>query len=199
MSVFIRLRAVVLVSACLCVAVAPARAQFFFPFFFDNRPTPPRAAPRPAHPPAHRDVRPHSEKTGKSKIGPANAKAKGKPVAPKPSDAPAAEGPPPVYEPQLERLSEIMGALAYLQTICAAPGVQGAEETPWRERMENLMSAENAGPNRRERLAGAYNRGLQGYRYSYRTCTPNAELARRRYLDEGARLAHDIAAKYRAN
>ncbi len=42
-------------------------------------------------------------------------------LATKPSAAPppVAEAPPPAYEPQLLRLSEIMGSLAYLQTICA--------------------------------------------------------------------------------
>ncbi len=61
------------------------------------------------------------------------------------------------------------------------------------------MSAEGAGLARRERLAGAYNHGLQGYQFSYRVCTPSALLARRRFLDEGARLAHEISTQYRAN
>lgn len=120
--------------------------------------------------------------------------------------APVVEGPPPPYEPQLLRLSEIMGALAYLQSICAAPdkaaptaGKPAEEDHPWRERMQTLMTAEAAGPARREKLAGAYNRGLQGYEYSYRVCTPNAQLARRRFLDEGERLAHEITTQYRAN
>ena len=61
------------------------------------------------------------------------------------------------------------------------------------------MNAEAAGPSRREKLAGAYNHGLQGYQFSYHACTPNALLARQRFLDEGARLSHDISARYRAN
>ena len=89
-----------------------------------------------------------------------------------------------------------MGALAYLQSLCA-PG--GAEDRPWRESVEKLMSAEGAGPARRERLAGAYNRGLRGYQFAHRVCTPGARMARQFFLDEGARLAHDIAAQYRAN
>jgi uncharacterized protein (TIGR02301 family) len=101
-----------------------------------------------------------------------------------------------------------MGSLAYLQTICAeqaspapvnAQSGATAEDAPWRDRMETLMTAEDAGPARREKLAGAYNRGWQGYQYSYRMCTPNAQLARRRFLDEGARLAHDVSTQYRAN
>jgi uncharacterized protein (TIGR02301 family) len=126
----------------------------------------------------------------------------------------------------LLRLSEIMGALAYLQTICAEPtartaaasssGASSAEaalsrgaalsreevlsrEGPWRDRMQDLMSAEGAGPARREKLAGAFNRGLRGYEFSYRVCTPSAMLARRRFLDEGGQIAHDISTQYRAN
>lgn len=196
--------ALMLVAAVAGPAVAPAHAQFFFPFF-DNRPTKrpdtdfwgrPRAsdsvAPRPK-------LRPHKEKP--------KAASDAKPKTPEPAkgqtvdaNAPAVEGPPPPYEPQLLRLSEIMGALTYLQTVCGSSG-DGAAMPPaaWREQMENLMSAEAAGPSRREKLAGAYNRGLQGYAFSYRVCTPNAQLARQRFLDEGAQLAHDISTRYRAN
>ncbi len=94
-----------------------------------------------------------------------------------------------------------MGALSYLQSLCVAPepAKASAEDHRWRERMESLMAAEAVGPTRREKLAGAYNRGLQGYEYSYRVCTPNARLARQRFLDEGERLAHEIATQYRAN
>jgi predicted secreted protein len=112
----------------------------------------------------------------------------------------------------LLRLSEVMGALAYLQTVCDAPAGaapvkassgaasgDAAPDTAWRDRMEALMTAEEAGPSRREKLAGAFNRGWQGYQYSYRICTPNAQLARGRFLDEGARLTHDISTRYRAN
>jgi predicted secreted protein len=196
---------------------APARAQFFFPFF-DNRPShPPSAAARhPAHrsereaveprPKAHRaKERAKAEKARKSsksaKAGPARVEAA----------APVVEGPPPPYEPQLLRLSEIMGALAWLQTVCIEPTARFAvaassageaalsSEAPWRDRIQDLMSAEGAGPARREKLAGAFNRGLRGYQFSYRVCTPSALLARRRFLDEGGQIAHDISTQYRAN
>jgi uncharacterized protein (TIGR02301 family) len=215
---FLRLMVVAL-GLTLVVGAAPARAQFFFPFF-DNRPsTPPNAElrRRGAHPrPEGRAVDSRSKgKSGRAKVqpketGPAKPAAAPAATAGAPNpQAPVVEGPPPPYEPQLLRLSEIMGALAYLQTLCAEPPqvkvkaqvqVQPlAEDHPWRERMETLMTAEGAGPARREKLAGAYNRGLQGYEFSYRVCTPNAQLARRRFLEEGARLAHDISTQYRAN
>jgi uncharacterized protein (TIGR02301 family) len=130
----------------------------------------------------------------------------GKPEIAKTNAPPATpavqEGPPPPYEPQLLRLSEIMGALSFLQTICDGPAVAetgGDGKAPWRAQMESLMTAEGAGPSRREKLAGAFNRGLHGYEYSYRACTPNALLAREKFLSEGAQLAHDISTQYRAN
>ncbi|MCI4680149.1 TIGR02301 family protein [Rhodoblastus acidophilus] len=180
---------------------APARAQFFFPFF-DNRPTTRPDMGYRRHrdggvielrPKSHRKRPRAADKKPKApKLAPAapeNAKAV-------PTPAPAVEGPPPPYEPQLLRLSEIMGALSYLQTLC---GASDGNAALWRDQMENLMSAENAGPSQREKLAGAYNRGLRGYEYSYHVCTPNARLVSERFLDEGARIAHDISSKYRAN
>jgi uncharacterized protein (TIGR02301 family) len=208
-----------------------ARAQFFFPFF-DNRPsTPPQPyVRRPRHSRGEaEEARPHlrrdravrsEEKRGKggaSRKGVESRKSEtrksaksGKPgEAGKPVPA-VAEAPPPAYEPQLLRLSEVMGALAYLQTVCDAPAGAASVKTasseaasgdaaPWRDRMEALMTAEDAGPSRREKLAGAFNHGWQGYQYSYRICTPSAQLARSRFLEEGARLAHDISTRYRAN
>ena len=199
------------------VGGAPARAQFFFPFF-DNRPShPPSAAPR--HP-AHRIEREAAEPRHKAHRAGERAKEQRARKTPKSGKAdvgktaappPTVEGPPPPYEPQLLRLSEIMGALAWLQTLCAEPTARIAvaassagdatmsSEGPWRERMQDLMSAEGAGPARREKLAGAFNRGLRGYQFSYRVCTPSARLGRRRFLDEGGQIAHDISTQYRAN
>jgi uncharacterized protein (TIGR02301 family) len=212
-----------LMGAAMAVVLGagtPAQAQFFFPFF-DNRPsTPPRSVYRPhvnhrgrvaeEHSKERLNSRPHKEKLhrGEERKGKRGESRKpGLATAPA-APAPVAEAPPPAYEPQLLRLSEIMGSLAYLQTICTeqAPATPvnaqtgtTTEDAPWRDRMENLMTAEDAGPARREKLAGAYNRGWQGYQYSYRMCTPSAQLARRRFLDEGARLAHDVSTQYRAN
>ncbi len=190
------------------VAGSPARAQFFFPFF-DNRPSRPPSAEIRRHP-AHHEAR-TKNKLHRPKLREAEErrhKAGGKPIALAKAEAPASavvEGPPPAYEPQLLRLSEIMGALAYLQTVCAsqtanlAATKSSSEDPIWRERMQDLMAAEAAGPALREKLAGAFNRGLRGYEFSYRVCTPNALLARSRFLDEGAQLAHEISTQYRAN
>ncbi|WP_400765632.1 TIGR02301 family protein [Methylosinus sporium] len=104
---------------------------------------------------------------------------------------PAADGPPPPYEPQLLRLSEILGALSYLRDLC---GSEDGED--WRAKMSALLEAEAKTGQRRLKLTGAFNRGFRGYETTYRSCTPNARLAISRYLDEGGRIAHDIAYRY---
>ena len=65
--------------------------------------------------------------------------------------------------------------------------------------MQALLDSEGDPPARKERLAGAYNRGLQGYSVTYRTCTSNARLIIQRFLDESSRLARDIGNRYRAS
>ncbi|HEX2654981.1 MAG TPA: TIGR02301 family protein [Xanthobacteraceae bacterium] len=96
------------------------------------------------------------------------------------------------YESELQRLSEILGALHYLRGICGAN-----EGQTWRNEMQALVDAETAGSSeRREQLIASFNRGYRGFQQSYRTCTPAANLAIRRYLDEGAKIARDITARF---
>src|SRR5688572_30750263 len=92
-------------------------------------------------------------------VAPASAQRGGRPQAPpaqKPPEPPPApaEPPPPPYEKELLRLSEIVGSLAFLRSLCA-----GADAAEWPKRMQALLDAEGTTPARRERLAGAYNRG----------------------------------------
>lgn len=121
--------------------------------------------------------------------------AQAAPVAPQPPPEP----PPAVYEPQLLRLSEILGALTYLTELCRSDGPSlrpEAEGDAWRGKMRDLLEAEAQTPGQKERLAGAYNRGFLGYRTTYRTCTPSGKQALERLLVEGARLAHEISNRY---
>ena len=97
----------------------------------------------------------------------------------------------PPYEPQLMRLSEIMGALAYLRDLCGAQ-----DGALWSERMAALLDAEAPGETRRERLAGAFNRGFRGYQVTYRSCTDNAQTAMERFVLEGGRLSQDITGTF---
>jgi len=107
---------------------------------------------------------------------------------------PAAEEPPPPYEPELLRLSEILGALTYLRDICGA-----ADAESWHSRMQALLDAEAKTATRKEHLAGAYNRGFHGYEVSYRVCTANARLIIKRFLAEGEKITHDVANRYGAS
>lgn len=107
------------------------------------------------------------------------------PATPTPLDA------PPPYERQLLRLSEILGALAWLTELCGE-----TDGGAWRARMSALLEAEGATRARRERLAGAYNSGFRGYGALHRRCTPNAELIIARFLEEGSRIARDVATRY---
>ena len=103
----------------------------------------------------------------------------------------AAQGARAPYEADMQRLAEILGALHYLRAICGAN-----EGQTWRNEMQALVDAEAPGGDRRERLIGSFNRGYRGFQQTYRTCTPAANLAIRRYLDEGAKIARDITARY---
>jgi uncharacterized protein (TIGR02301 family) len=95
------------------------------------------------------------------------------------------------YETEMQRLSEILGALHYLRDICGAK-----EGQAWRNEMQALVDAEAPSGERRERLVASFNRGYRGFQQAYRTCTPAADYAIRRYLEEGSRIARDITARY---
>ena len=111
------------------------------------------------------------------------------PVSPAPSP-PGAEAPAP-YEPQLLRLAEIIGSLAYLRDLCGAR--DGRE---WRARMSDLLEAESASAARKSRLAGAYNKGYHGFETTYRVCTDNARLVIDRYMQEGAEITRDVSSRF---
>lgn len=98
---------------------------------------------------------------------------------------------PAPFDGDLQRLSEILGALHYLRDVCGAK-----EGGKWRDEMRALIDAEATSGERRTRMVASFNRGYQGFQQTYRTCTPAANFAIRRYLDEGARIARDITARY---
>jgi uncharacterized protein (TIGR02301 family) len=91
----------------------------------------------------------------------------------------------------LSRLAEILGALHYLRPIC---GFKEADR--WRTEMQALIDAEAQGTDRRARMVAGFNRGYSGFQQTYRTCTPAAEVAIRRYLEEGAKIAREVTARY---
>ena len=103
----------------------------------------------------------------------------------------AIEGGPAAFDGDLMRLTEILGALQYLRTLCGAK-----EGQKWRNEMQALLDAEAQSGDRRNRLMGSFNRGYRGFQQTYRTCTPAAGVVVRRYLEEGAKISREITARY---
>jgi uncharacterized protein (TIGR02301 family) len=89
------------------------------------------------------------------------------------------------------RLSEIMGSLAFLRTLCSA-----TDANEWRSRMTALLDAEATTALRKEKLAGAYNKGFRTFALTYRSCTASANAAIERYLAEGRTLSRAIAGRF---
>jgi uncharacterized protein (TIGR02301 family) len=103
-----------------------------------------------------------------------------------------AEEQPAPFDGALMRLSEILGGLHYLRGICSPN-----EGPKWRNQMQALLDAEApAGSQRRAHMMASFNRGYRGFQQAYRTCTPAADLAIRRYLEEGAKISRDVTARY---
>jgi uncharacterized protein (TIGR02301 family) len=95
------------------------------------------------------------------------------------------------FDGDLQRLAEILGALHYLRGIC------GSNEGPkWRNQMQALIDAETPTGDRRTRMIAAFNRGYNGFQQTYRTCTPAALVAIRRYVEEGSKISRDLTARY---
>jgi uncharacterized protein (TIGR02301 family) len=105
--------------------------------------------------------------------------------------APTVELPPPIYEDKLLRLAEILGSLSFLRELCGED-----DGAVWRSEMNALLTAEDPGPQRRQRLVARFNHGFETYNAVYRSCTPSAVRAIGRYLKEGQALASDVRSRY---
>lgn len=155
------LRILINLSLALCLAAGPASAQWQFPF---------QSAPQPQAPPRPRVQAP--------------PKAQPQPDAP-----PQAMSTP--YDHDLQRLSEILGALHFLRGICGAN-----EGQKWRNEAQALIDAEAPAGGRHDQMVQSFNRGYRGFQQSYRSCTPAAGVVIQRYLEEGAHIAREITARY---
>jgi uncharacterized protein (TIGR02301 family) len=102
-----------------------------------------------------------------------------------------ADDTPAPFDNDLQRLSEILGALHYLRAVCNTN-----EGQKWREQMQALIDAEVPDGDRRRKIVASFNRGYRGFEQTYRSCTPSADLAIRRYLEEGAKISREITARY---
>jgi len=102
-----------------------------------------------------------------------------------------AEDPAAPFDGDLQRLAEILGTLHYLRGICGTN-----EGGKWRNEMLALIDAETPSGDRRTRMIAGFNRGYNGFQQTYRTCTPAASVAIRRYTEEGSRISRDLTARY---
>jgi uncharacterized protein (TIGR02301 family) len=177
------LRALAVAAFCVVVSTAPGRAQF--DFLFGKPPPPPAAAKPTANQTKHTKSKSNKTKPKKAMAAKPSPAAKGN------TPAPEAEEPPPPYDPELLRLAEILGALTYLDEICASNPSGG-----WRAKMQALLEAEAKTTTRKERLAGSYNRGFRDYERSYHACTQNAQAVISRFLAEGGKIAHEVVNRY---
>jgi uncharacterized protein (TIGR02301 family) len=165
----------------MCLAAGPASAQFFQ---FGQPPQQPYQQYPQQYPP--RPQAPAQPKPGLPPLGraqPPGAPQSAAPVAPQVVSAP--------YDHDLQRLSEILGALHFLRGIC------GSNEGPkWRTEAQALIEAEAPTGDRHDQMVASFNRGYRGFQQSYRSCTPEAGVVIRRYLEEGAHIAREITARY---
>jgi uncharacterized protein (TIGR02301 family) len=166
-------RLVPAVAITLCLVTAPAHAQFWGSNGWNNGwgggwGSPYRQAPRPSTP----------------------STPKLPPQASAPSQ-PALQEQPTPYDHDLQRLSEILGALHFLRGIC-----NSNEGQKWRNEAQALIEAEAPNGSRHDEMVASFNRGYRGFAQSYRSCTPAADVVIRRYLEEGAKIARDITARY---
>ncbi|KKB08851.1 TIGR02301 family protein [Devosia chinhatensis] len=96
----------------------------------------------------------------------------------------------PPYQRQMERLSEIMGSLYFLQPLCKA----GTED--WRAQMADLIELDEPDEDRRQRLAGAFNGGYTAFSRFHRNCTPASREALTRLLFEAQKLSREIHTRF---
>jgi uncharacterized protein (TIGR02301 family) len=160
------LRTSIVVSLSLCLGAVTADAQVYL-----QSPPQPQVQPRPA-----------PQAQPKLPLLPPQTQTQ-PPTPPQPQSAP--------YDRDLQRLSEILGALHFLRGICGSN-----EGQKWRNEAQALIEAEAPNGERHDQMVASFNRGYRAFQQSYRTCTAAANFAVRRYLEEGAKIAREITARY---
>jgi uncharacterized protein (TIGR02301 family) len=95
------------------------------------------------------------------------------------------------YMAPMGRLAGILGSVHFLRTLC---GDENA--SVWREKMNELIEAQKPNEADRRILIAQFNGGYRAFESTYRQCTPAAEVATRRYLEEGATLSREISARF---
>jgi uncharacterized protein (TIGR02301 family) len=170
----------IFLSLLLCLGAGSAEAQLF-------PQQPPQYQQQPQFQPQPQ-FRQQPQFAPRPQYAPQAQPRPGQPAAPPP--APAQNTPAP-YDRDLQRLSEILGSLHFLRGICGSD-----EGQKWRNEAQSLIDAEAPAGERHNQMVASFNRGYRAFQQSYRTCTPAANFAIRRYLEEGAKIAREITARY---
>jgi uncharacterized protein (TIGR02301 family) len=163
-------RTAIILAIMLCLGATDAGAQLFWQQDQEPQPQPPVRTQPQFRPPQPRPIQPQVQQA---------------PSQPPPQNTPAP------YDRDLQRLSEILGSLHFLRGICGAN-----EGQKWRNEAQTLIDTEAPAGERHDQMIASFNRGYRAFQQSYRTCTPAADFAIRRYLDEGAKIAREITARY---
>jgi uncharacterized protein (TIGR02301 family) len=129
------IRICIAVSLALCFAAGPARAQFWGNNWGNGW--------RGGWGSPHHRVRPLPHAAHKPP-----AQTSGSPEE-------AIQDQPAPYDRDLQRLSEILGALHFLRGVC-----NNGEGEKWRSEAKALIDAEAPGGNRREQMVASFNRSL---------------------------------------
>ena len=78
----------------------------------------------------------------------------------------------------------------YLRNLC------GEKSTVWRDKMDELLTAENPPDERTQPPGGAVQPGLPLIRLDLWNCTESAALALKNYTREGEGLTKEIVLRY---
>jgi uncharacterized protein (TIGR02301 family) len=91
------------------------------------------------------------------------------------------------YDDKLSRLAEILGAVHYLRELCGQNDGQ-----LWRDQMREILAADGGSALRKAMLTRSFNNGYRSFGRTYQACTPSAQTAIARFLEEGSQLADTL-------
>lgn len=98
---------------------------------------------------------------------------------------------PPVYENRLLRFSEVMGSVHFLTLLCTPE-----EGIIWHKKMNDVLDAEDPSELRRARFIERFNFGFNSFQATYRQCTPSAQTALDRYLNEAREIVERLTSDF---
>ncbi len=102
----------------------------------------------------------------------------------------AADATPPPYQADVLRLSEVLGAAAYLDGLC------GGAAADWRAKMVSFLDAQGLQGAARRPYVEAFNRGQRTFAVAHRSCTTSARSVLQRYFAEGAQLSDRLDQRF---